>query len=615
MNHRYSAINYRYFIKLEQDLLFHNGAYFSSEYFRQLRLRLELEFNPQRFHFSRYLQALVAFRQKKYPTASRLFASVSPKEIPAESQYFLHIYQAITNFLLEKEHIHRSLQQLRETLPSEYYGYLLAKLMISLQPNPAHHSRIFYLRLQLSILLPKLRETMITAYLYFELGHFYLDELPNPLLAITCFEKAQSMLEGLPNMPLTLLTLKGLAFASSNTNNLETTTILYEQLVSSPLWEQNIDAFYYFMSIIDAITFFQKSYQYEKAHQLRPLLEDINNLKKSEQKVILQFSLACLDIEIALADLKNTLPHFAATIKGAETLLTSLWYHELFPLFQLNWLRLRGKIALRSHQFISAKNYFLDALRINQQTPNLQLQSALHHEVSQAFAALEQFENAIEHFEYFDALRHELVANQKNHALISHKSRYHDQTITNLLVQANTTYQQIYTQVITDPLTKLGNRQALANLEYQSTENQSLACAMIDLDYFKKYNDFYGHLAGDTLLKKFADLLRSTCPDYHLIRYGGEEFLIIAMDVSEVTFVTKLHQFQTVLQAAQIPHHGITAESTVTMSIGYSISATMKKLTTLIAEADTALYEAKATGRNRIIAADTSLIRSSSLSS
>ena len=118
MNHRYSAINYRYFIKLEQDLLFHTGAYFSTEYFRQLRLRLELEFNPQRFHFSRYLQALVAFRQKKYTDASTLFASVSHEEIPAESLYFLHIYQTITNFLLEKEHIHHALQQLRETLPS-----------------------------------------------------------------------------------------------------------------------------------------------------------------------------------------------------------------------------------------------------------------------------------------------------------------------------------------------------------------------------------------------------------------------------------------------------------------------------------------------------------------
>lgn len=609
MEQRYVAINYRYFIKLEQDLLFQMGTYFSAEYFRQLRLRLELEFNPQRFHFSRYLQGLVAFRQKKYEQASSLFAHVSLSEIPNESQYFLQIYQTITDFLVQKNDIHQTLQLLRQKLPAEYYGYLLVKLMISLQSDSTQHSRNFYLRLQLSMLLPKLQASIITAQLYFELGHFYLEELPNALLAVSCFEKAQALLTKLPNATLATLTLRGLALASSQTNNDKRTSLLYEQLISAPLWNQQIDSFYYFMSIIEAITFFQKSFQSEKANQLYPLLKEVETLKKSEQKAILQFAIECLQIDTNLANLKGGSSQLALTVKTVETLLISLKHHERVSQFQITWFRLRGKIALRSYQFISAKNYFLDALRLNQKTQHLHLQSALHYELSQTFAALEQFEHAIKHFEYFDALRHELVTNQKNHALVTQRSRYHDQTIANLLVKANTTYQQIYTQATTDSLTQLGNRQALTNLEYHFQEILPIACAMIDLDFFKKYNDFYGHLAGDKLLKQFAVLLKKCFPNYHLIRYGGEEFLVIAINSSAACFEEQLYQLQLELSQANIPHHGIAEDATVTMSIGYSSSLATQNLSTLISEADIALYEAKRLGKNQIIASTTKTTR------
>ncbi len=82
--------------------------------------------------------------------------------------------------------------------------------------------------------------------------------------------------------------------------------------------------------------------------------------------------------------------------------------------------------------------------------------------------------------------------------------------------------------MILDHLTALYNRSALDEiLEHLSEDDIGLVCAMLDIDHFKEVNDALGHAAGDDYLKKFADLLRNTCDQHLVFRYGGDEFCIL----------------------------------------------------------------------------------------
>ncbi len=153
-----------------------------------------------------------------------------------------------------------------------------------------------------------------------------------------------------------------------------------------------------------------------------------------------------------------------------------------------------------------------------------------------------------------------------------------------------------------DSLTGLSNRLFLDKYinKLISSDIHDLAVVMMDMDHFKKYNDTYGHLAGDHLLSKFAESLQTLIKrEQDLVaRYGGEEFLII-MPQSEAGYV---------LQAAEtIRSHTEQQEEKTTISIGIAFTSEQqtvdaaKDIFALIDLADQALYQAKTTGRNQVV--------------
>ena len=158
-----------------------------------------------------------------------------------------------------------------------------------------------------------------------------------------------------------------------------------------------------------------------------------------------------------------------------------------------------------------------------------------------------------------------------------------------------------------DELTGLMNRRAvmksMANeLERSKRNFQPLYICMCDIDHFKKINDTHGHLAGDAVLKEIAERFNTSLRPYDICgRYGGEEFLIILN--SKEDHVQDL--FERVRQA--IADNPFTYEQTVlnvTISCGvtlYSPPTDQRNSTQLLTDADTALYEAKNGGRNRIV--------------
>ena len=127
-----------------------------------------------------------------------------------------------------------------------------------------------------------------------------------------------------------------------------------------------------------------------------------------------------------------------------------------------------------------------------------------------------------------------------------------------------------------------------------------------DVDYFKQYNDLYGHQQGDECLKKIAALWKDICkrPSDLAARIGGEEFAIIVPDMQPDKIVNNLQDFMAILHKQPIPHSTSPVAPHVTMSIGVAGIIPHKDTSSkaLFALADRRLYAAKKKGRNCLVA-------------
>lgn len=160
----------------------------------------------------------------------------------------------------------------------------------------------------------------------------------------------------------------------------------------------------------------------------------------------------------------------------------------------------------------------------------------------------------------------------------------------------------------TDGLTQVANRRFFDRyLENQFwrgyKENKDIAMILCDVDFFKKYNDTYGHQGGDECLQKVAEAIRdSVRPNDLPARYGGEEFAVILPNTDLQTAVLVAHKIRFTLKEMQIPHQASEVSSFVSISCGVSSIKTSKVISPeeLIAVADRALYLAKEQGRDSV---------------
>ncbi len=164
-----------------------------------------------------------------------------------------------------------------------------------------------------------------------------------------------------------------------------------------------------------------------------------------------------------------------------------------------------------------------------------------------------------------------------------------------------------------DGLTGVANRRRLD----EALEREWRACrrtrspltlAMIDIDYFKRFNDTYGHLAGDVCLKEVATALMGCMGRPHdlIARYGGEEFVCLLPATDLAGAKAKAEELRGVVQALGIRHAASDVAPVVTVSIGVTSVLPTAELTTerLLAVADDRLYTAKRNGRNRACCID-----------
>ena len=164
-----------------------------------------------------------------------------------------------------------------------------------------------------------------------------------------------------------------------------------------------------------------------------------------------------------------------------------------------------------------------------------------------------------------------------------------------------------------DPMTQVANRLALGEAMQREWERarlrgMPLALLMIDVDFFKAYNDHYGHVAGDRCLQRVAQALAGAVQRAGELaaRYGGEEFAVLLPDSDELRAVAVAHRLREAVRELALEHQASPCGAQVTISVGVACvrPADGQPLehaqTTLFQQADEALYRAKQAGRDRV---------------
>lgn len=166
-------------------------------------------------------------------------------------------------------------------------------------------------------------------------------------------------------------------------------------------------------------------------------------------------------------------------------------------------------------------------------------------------------------------------------------------------------YRDALESSLRDSLTGMGNRAALEltlqrELKLSQRSRRPLSILIADMDGFKQINDQLGHAAGDQVLQKVAKAIKSALRDTdQVFRYGGEEFVVILGNTGNTEAVAVAERIRRQVESMELLTEGTTVRATI--SIGVSSNAVDDDRDSLFKRGDTALYQAKHSGRNRVV--------------
>jgi len=283
-----------------------------------------------------------------------------------------------------------------------------------------------------------------------------------------------------------------------------------------------------------------------------------------------------------------------------------------------------GKGRLLSRDFDAASRKAGEAIAIAESAGMRDELAEGKRLLSEIYERYGQFEDALRSFKEYHRLQQEtqsdknaerLAAMQVKHQIEDAKRSADINRLEALEWQHKVEEQEqknsvLETQASTDPLTGLRNRryleEALAR-EYSrhSHSGLDLAILMIDIDWFKAYNDTYGHLRGDECLKEVASVIAhgANRPADVAARYGGEEFVCILPDTGITGALEVAEGIRREVDARAIPHALSLPTGTVSVSIGIASGKCSKRGSSkdLVEQADARLYLAKSRGRNMVV--------------
>ena len=174
-----------------------------------------------------------------------------------------------------------------------------------------------------------------------------------------------------------------------------------------------------------------------------------------------------------------------------------------------------------------------------------------------------------------------------------------------LLLVKERTDREVMHLAMTDTLTQIPNRRALINYAEHALARRTglpMALLMIDADHFKLINDTHGHQTGDEVLCKLASQLAGRLRGHDFLgRFGGEEFLVIAPETGAEGALALAESLRKIIASTPFPIANVELPLSVSIGISNCAATERRALKDMLAEADAALYDAKHTGRNKVV--------------
>ncbi|MDB8576032.1 GGDEF domain-containing protein [Turicibacter sanguinis] len=452
----------------------------------------------------------------------------------------------------------------------------------------------------------------------YSLIYRYSDAMYNYLDAIHFIDSNPSISEG-AQWKIKLLTIIG--DINFSLNEYENAINYYNEALSINLDDKNLEALSKSLTLVNKcqayieLELYDLAIQYSKElNKLLPYLpEDIKD-----------------DIEILMNNLLASANIHQNNLEEAKKQLTTA--RELLEQDKIEYSLYKDVfISLTYAQFYKEKKLYDQALEtyhyvltesINK---GLGLEEQVYEEISKMYEEKQDFANYVKY--------NELYIKQKNENTQIFKEDYMEYTTnlyeSHLLEEKAVRYQINFLIMLfsfitasivilvktrsvkrlrhlsfTDSMTNLYNRKYL---DYYMSKNkkklfmQDLSIIIIDIDYFKKYNDNYGHIEGDRIIKEVANTLKENVrKDDIAVRYGGEEMVLVLPNVSSNNAEAIAQKIQMSLQNKKIEHKYSEIGDLLTISIGiYTTNFSGQDVYELINKADSGLYRAKQNGRNR----------------
>lgn len=183
------------------------------------------------------------------------------------------------------------------------------------------------------------------------------------------------------------------------------------------------------------------------------------------------------------------------------------------------------------------------------------------------------------------------------------------------IIKAQQIIKDLKKETLIDHLTGLPNRRFIENrlfsaLDEMKRYNQTLGVLFIDIDHFKSINDNFGHRVGDKVLKMVAMVLLKNIRSFDTVgRWGGEEFIVIVLNVNKKRLMKIANKLRILVQSSNFPLGRKKSIIRVTISIGAVISQPIDIVKSLIQRADKLMYNSKISGRNKVSIEEVALSR------
>ena len=323
---------------------------------------------------------------------------------------------------------------------------------------------------------------------------------------------------------------------------------------------------------------------------------------------------------------KSLLNRFAASAKSAPNIISATLLYDLFtleekqvtPQERMNLARLLLRLPahiltplqLQSVCFFAGNYYSGLKLNVRQSIRYYQLSTFhLHRSWAQLQSVFRFLRENLDPlcFNAAMSLLERRVLDLESQ--MSLQNNAYVETLRDNYEQIRDLYRKVEELSVTDNLTGLKNRRFLANnlpplLKLAERQKVPVCLAIADIDNFKRVNDAHGHSAGDQVLKSLARLLIGNFRKSDvIIRYGGEEFLLILFDTGLEQFQILMDELRRKVEQQVFQYKGKSVRITISIGIYGEAGATLKEehLSACIERADTAMYLAKKSGRNRVV--------------